>query len=76
MTIEKIRKLNGGLSPLLPKGAVKVLSRQFGHQGHTSVSLILKGKWWDKEVVEAAIDIIEADIKTKQEVIADLKAAF
>jgi hypothetical protein len=36
----------------------------------------LKGKWWDKEVVEAAIDIIEADIKTKQEVIADLKAAF
>ena len=75
MTIEKIRKLNGGLSPLLPKGAVNVLSHKFGYNGHTTVSLILKGKWWDKGVINAAIEMIEADIEMKKEVVADLKAA-
>lgn len=73
MTIEKIRKLHGGLSPLLPKGAVKKIAEKL-HRDHSVVSLILGGKWWDKTVVDAAIEEIETDIKAKQEILDELKS--
>ena len=68
MTLKKVRELEKGLSPFLPKGAVKAIAKMFGRD-YSTISLILKGKWEDDAVINAAIVLMENDIAAKQAVV-------
>jgi hypothetical protein len=71
MTREFVKKYEDGLSPFLPKGAMKRIAEKL-KKPPTSISLIVhKGEWEDDAVVEEAIAEIRSDLQSKEELIKD-----